>query len=417
MTKPGARTELGYRTFVVIVASLMAMNAIGIDIMLPALSSIRVELRVSNVNGVQWIIAAYVIGLGAAQLLYGPLSDRFGRRAPLLVGLAISSLAGAVAAFSSDFHTMIAARVVQGAGAAGARVLAVSIVRDRYSGRQMARILSLAMMVFLASPILAPSIGQAILLIASWRWLFLALTLYAVSLAGVITFRLPETLHEDYRLPLSRERIWAASRTVFTDRWSIGYTTAGMLMVGCMLAYLSSSPQIFGTTFGQPHLFPIIFAASASAMAAASFLNARLVERFGTRRLAHIALLAFIALAALHVSIACFWSDTIWTFSILQGAKMACFALAVANFSAMAMEGMAAVAGTAAAVQGFLSSIGGALLGVAVSQSFDGTTLPFTAGCLLLSLAALLTVFITERGRLFVPHIRHSTCLAVSEKE
>jgi DHA1 family bicyclomycin/chloramphenicol resistance-like MFS transporter len=394
---------IGSRAFIGFVAALMAINALSIDIMLPALPDIGRSLEIVEANQRQWVISSYMLGFGVAQLVYGPLSDRHGRRPILMVSLVLFVLTSLAATFASSFEGMMVARVLQGVAAAATRVLAISIVRDCYSGRRMARIMSLSFIVFLAVPILAPSIGQLILLVAPWPWIFAVLGLFGAAVLVWTALRLPETLHPEYRRPMSLRIVLQGARKVLGTRASLGYNLASTLMFGSLLGFINSSQQIFATTFGAPHLFTTIFAAAASAMAVASYVNSRIVERLGSRRISHGALIGFIAVALIHLAIALSGHETIWTFSILQAVLMGCFGLSASNFNAMAMEPMGAIAGTAASIQGFVSTVGGTLIGAVVGQSFDGTTVPVSLGYVVLGVLTLLAVFITERGRLFRP--------------
>lgn len=399
----GPHPGLGNRAFIGLVAALMAINALSIDIMLPALPDIGRSLQIMEANQRQWVISAYLLGFGAAQLIYGPLSDRHGRRPVLLISLGMFALTSLAATFASNFEEMMIARVLQGVAAAATRVLAVSIVRDCYSGRRMARIMSLSFIIFLAVPILAPSFGQLILLVAPWPWIFAALAFFGAILGAWTALRLPETLHPEYRAPISPRALLRATGRVLGTRVSLGYTIASTLLFGCLLGFINSSQQIFATTFRAPHLFTTIFALAAGAMAVASYANSRIVERLGSRLVSHMALIAFILVALANLAFALGGHQTIWTFSILQAAMMACFGLSASNFGAMSMEPMGAIAGTAASIQGFVSTVGGTLIGALIGQRFDGTTVPVTLGYAMLGLLALLAVFITERGQLFRP--------------
>lgn len=395
---------LGFREFVAFVAALMAVNALGIDSMLPALPAMGQSLGIADENQRQWIIAAFVFGFGGAQLLYGPLADRFGRKPVLLGSISLFVLTSIVAAFADSFATMIAARLLQGVSSASSRVLSTSIVRDCYSGRQMAKVVSLAFIVFLGVPILAPTIGQLILLIAPWQWIFFFLASYGAIVVAWAALRLPETLHPEDRRAIAPREIAEAARIVLTNRFSLGYTIATTLLFGSMMGFINSSQQIFADTFQAPHLFTTIFALAAGSMAVASFLNSRIVERLGTRRVSHSALLAFTAIAGFHLLFAAYGIETIWSFALFQSLTMAALALAGSNFGSMAMEPVGHIAGTASSIQGFIASIGGALIGVIIGQSFGGTTVPVAAGFLIVGLAALFVVLITERGRLFQAH-------------
>jgi len=391
----------GFPEFVALIAMMMALNALAIDAMLPALPAIGEALGVASENSRQWIITAYLLGFGAAQIVYGPMADRFGRKPVLMVGLALYVLFGALAAFAPTFETLIAARVGAGVGAAALRVLAVSIVRDRYSGRQMARVMSLSFLVFLGVPILAPTLGQAVLTVAPWPWVFGILALGGAAFGVWAALRLPETLHVDDRMPIRMGRIALAFKEALTNRQSIGYTLAMTVITGALFGFINSSQQIFYDVFKAPHLFTTVFAAVAGGIAIASLLNARLVERLGSRLISHSALLGFISISAVHAVVALMGHENIWTFAILQALTMFCFGLIAGNFGSMAMEPMGHIAGTASSAQGFISTIGGALLGFAIGQSFNGSAAPMVCGFVILGVTALVFVLIAERGRLF----------------
>jgi DHA1 family bicyclomycin/chloramphenicol resistance-like MFS transporter len=399
-----SRTGLGFRSFVALIAALMATNALAIDAMLPALPEIGAALGITEPNDRQWIVTAYLLGFGAAQIVYGTLADRYGRRPVLLICLAIYAVAGFAAAMATTFDQMMAARVLQGIGAAGTRVLAVSIVRDSYSGRQMARVMSLAFIVFLAVPILAPSIGQVIILFAPWRWIFGLLGLFGVVVAFLAARHLPETLRPEDRMPIELRPVAAAFRASLTNRIAIGYTLAMTFMIGGLFGFINAAQQIFVDVFRAAELFTIIFAAIAVFMAMASFLNSRIVGRFGMRRVSHGPLLAYIGVTLVHAGFALTGHETLWSFAVLQAASMFCFGLMVSNFGAMAMDPLGHVAGTASSVQGFISTVGAALIGFFIGQQFDGTATPTVVGFAVCGIAALAMVLAAEKGRLFRPH-------------
>jgi DHA1 family bicyclomycin/chloramphenicol resistance-like MFS transporter len=398
-----ARSGLGFRQFVVLIAALMATNALAIDSMLPALPEIAEALGILEANQRQWVMTAYLLGFGAAQIVYGTLADRFGRKPVLLAGLVIYVLASAAATFSTTFETMMAARVAQGIGAAGTRVLAVSIVRDCYSGRQMARVMSLAFIVFLAVPILAPSIGQVIILVAPWRWIFVLLGLFGAAVALWVTLSLPETLNPEDRRPIAVAPILAAFKASLSNRQAVGYMLAMTCMIGGLFGFINAAQQLFVDVFKAPELFTIIFAAIAAFMALSSFLNSRIVERLGMRRVSHGALLAYIGFTIVHAGVAVAGYETLWTFAAFQAGAMFCFGLMVSNFGAMAMDPLGHVAGTASSIQGFVSTVGGALIGFYIGQHFDGTAVPTTLGFAICGLMALVLVLVAEKGQLFRP--------------
>lgn len=394
----------GFVEFVCLVAALMAMNALAIDSMLPALPHIGQDLAVRSPNGVQWVVTAYLLGFGAAQLIYGPLADRFGRKPILMAGVGIYVLFSLLATLAPTFDTLIAARIGQGLGSAATRVLVVSIVRDRYSGRDMARVMSLSFLVFLGVPILAPSVGALIMQFGPWRWIFGVLMAYGLSVMLWALLRLPETLHPEYRQPIRLPRIVAGFREALTDRTSLGYTLAMGAVMGGLFGFINSAEQIFSQVFHAPTAFPLVFAAIAGGIAVASLLNARLVGRLGSRLISHTALIAFIVIAAIHAGVALAGVESIWTFGVLQAMTMFCFGLMAGNFGSMAMEPMGHIAGTASSAQGFLSTILGSLAGFAVGQQFDGTTVPMMIGLTVYGLLALAMVLFAEKGRLFRAH-------------
>jgi DHA1 family bicyclomycin/chloramphenicol resistance-like MFS transporter len=400
---PNPHRGMGFKQFVALIAALMAVNALAIDSMLPALPAIGESLGIPADNQRQWVITAYLLGFGVAQIAFGPLADRFGRKPVLLIGLGGYTVFSIMAAASISFEMMMVARVLQGIGAAASRVLAVSIVRDCYSGRKMARVMSLAFIVFLAVPVIAPSVGQAIMLVAPWRYIFGALAVFGSSVMIWVTLRLPETIHAEDRSPLSPGPVLRAFRIALTSRIAVGYMLASALVLGGLFGFINSAPQIFLDVFKAPGLFTTIFALVAIFMALSSLLNARLVGRLGTRRLSHGALLGYIACAAMHAIVALYGRETIWTFTVLQSGMMFCFGLVASNFSSMAMEPLGHVAGTASSVQGFVTIVGGALLGFLVGQQFDGTVIPLTLGVAGCGIAAFFIVLVTEKGRLFHP--------------
>ena len=396
-----SRPAMGFKQFVVLIAALMAVNALAIDSMLPALPTIAKTLGITGSNHQQWIVTAYLLGFGAAQIIYGTLADRFGRKHVLLIGLGIYVVSSLAAALTSSIEMMILARLAQGIGSAATRVLAVSIVRDCYSGTQMARVMSLSFIVFLAVPILAPSIGQIIMLVGPWRWIFAGLAIFGLAVATWTMLRLPETLHPEDRIPISIRNVLKAYQITLTSRTGVGYMLAMTMMLGGLFGFINSAQQVFADVFGAPQLFTIIFAFVAGFMAISSFVNSRIVSRYGTRRVSHTALIGYILCALMHLLVAASGYETIWSFAVMQAGMMFGFGLVASNFGTLAMGPLGHVAGTASSVQGFVTTVGGALLGFYVGQSFNGTVVPLTLGFAIYGSLALLIVLLTEKGKLF----------------
>ena len=399
-----AWTGPGFREFVIMMAGLQALNALAIDAMIPALPAIGESLGVASENQRQLVVSLYVLGFGLTQIIYGPLSDRYGRK-PVLVASLLLYLGFALAcAAAGSFTLLLVARLLQGASAAATRVLVVSVVRDRFEGAAMARLMSLVFLVFLLMPMLAPTFGQLTLLVAPWRAIFFGLAAFSAIMLTWCALRLPETLHPEFRRPLSVAAIWEGTRETLTNRQSLGYTLGFTAMMGALMGYINSIQQIVFDVFGRPDLIAIVFAAVAAPMALTSYLNSRLVHRVGIRRLAHIGLIGFTAFAAAHLLLAQI-GENIWLFIVMQGLAMASFGLASANLGSLAMQPLGHVAGTASSVQGSISTIIGALLGLAVGQSFNGTMIPLVAGFAGFGVLALICAFVTEHGRLFGRHL------------
>lgn len=394
------RFRPGFREFVALMAALMSLNALAIDAMVPALPAIGHALGVLEENQRQLVVSLYVFGFGTTQIVYGPLSDRFGRKPVLLAALVLYVCFALACAAAGSFALLLAARMLQGAAAAATRVLVVSIVRDRYEGPAMARLMSLAFLVFLLMPVLAPSFGQLTLLFAPWRAIFFGLAIFAAIVLAWSIVRLPETLHPEYRRPLSAAAIWSATRETLTNRQSLGYTLGFTFMMGSLMGYINSIQQIVFDVFQRPELIAATFAGVAGPMAVTSYANSRLVERVGTKRLAHAGLAGFTVFALVHLASAEI-GESLPLFIVLQGLTMACFGLSSANLGALAMQPLGHIAGTASSVQGTVGTICGALLGLAVGQSFDGSTIPMIGGFALFGATALVILTVTERGRLF----------------
>lgn len=379
----------GFREFIALMAALMASNALAIDAMLPALPAIGEALGVGEDNRRQLVITFYLLGFGAAQLAYGPLADRFGRKRLLVAALLLYALFAIASGLASSFPLLLVARALQGVAAAGMRVLVVAIIRDRYQGSGMARVMSLVMIVFMIVPVLAPAFGQGVLAIATWRHIFIGLGVYGGVLALWSLLRLPETLKPEHRRALSFAGIGEAAWITLRTRQSIGNTLAQTLVMGALFSFINSIQQIVFDVFGAPDALALVFACIAGPMVVSSYANSRLVVRHGSRKILLIGLVAFTCAAAAHLALAAVIGQALWSFVLLQAATMALFGLIGANAGALAMEPLGHVAGTASSLQGVITTVGGALIGLGVGQQFDGTTLPFLAGFALCGAASL----------------------------
>lgn len=389
------------REFVALMASIMALNALAIDSMLPAFPAIGASLHVTNPNSLQYMISSYMMANAVGSLVAGPLSDRFGRRRILLMSIAFAALGGLVSAIAPSYPVLLVTRAVHGFFAAGLGVLAVSVIRDRFEGDQMARLMSLIFLIFLLVPVLAPSMGQLVLTVASWREIF-----HVLAVAAVIVFmwawkRLPETLHPDYRQSISLPVIARNWLSCLTDRQGLGYMLAAGFMMGGMFGFLNSSQQIFFDIFHAGHIFPFAFASVAGAMAVANFSNSRIVERFGARRVSHSALIAFLLLSLCQLAASRLEPEPMWIFLALVAFNMGMVGFTGSNFGSIAMEPFGAIAGSAASFQSFARMALATLIGAMTGQRFDGTTGPLAEGFFVTGLIALVLVLWAEHGRLF----------------
>jgi DHA1 family bicyclomycin/chloramphenicol resistance-like MFS transporter len=391
----------GAREMTIMLAGLMALNALAIDSMIPALPQIGRALGVSQENQRQLIVILYIAGFGSTQLIWGPLADRFGRKIILAAGLALYGAFALMCGLATSFTTLLAARFCQGAAAASSRVLVVAMVRDLFEGEAMARIMSLVFMTFMLVPVLAPNIGQGILLVASWRAIFLVLAVYGLAMLFWSWVRLPETLRSEHRRSLHWRHIAEATSAALLEPQSRGYTIALTLTFGALVAYISSIQQIVFDAFHAGRFIGLVFACIAAPMALASWANSRIVGRFGLRRVGHSGAAVFAAIAIIHAALALCGGETLASFILLQALAMGCFAFTSSNLSTLAMEHMAAIAGTASSVQGVVSTIGGAAIGFMIGQAFNGTAKPFLIGVAVSALLAFLAVLATEPRRMF----------------
>jgi DHA1 family bicyclomycin/chloramphenicol resistance-like MFS transporter len=386
---------------IAMLAGLMALNAFAIDAMIPALPDLGRSLNVAHENDRQLVVVAYFLGFASTQLVWGPLADRFGRKPILSAGVFLYMLFALLCAFAGSFPLLIAGRVAMGASAAVTRVLVVAMVRDLFEGEAMARTMSLVFMVFMVVPVLAPSVGQLILLFASWRAIFLVLGGYGLVMLTWSWFRLPETLHPEYRRSLAPGEIISAAIATVREPLSRGYTLALTATFGTLVAYISSVQQIIFEAFDAPGAIGVVFGAIAAPMALASWTNARVVGRFGLRRVGHGATLAFAIVAVVHLSVASAGVESLPVFIVLQGMTMVCFSFASSNLSTLAMDRMAAIAGTASSVQGVIGTVGASIIGYTIGQAFNGTVLPFLWGMTICSILAFIIIVLTEPKRLF----------------
>ena len=413
--QPHASRSLSRVEFIALTAALMALNSLAIDVMLPALPYMGQSLGVANENDRQLVISAYMIGFGAAQLFFGPISDRFGRRAPLFFGIALYLVCAFAATFAPSFAILLGLRFVQGLGAAATRVVAMSVIRDRFSGREMASIMSLVFMVFMVLPVIAPGVGQLILFVGTWHYIFLFMTGLAAVIGTWAWFRLPETLHPEYRRGLSVRSIVDGFSAVFTNRSAFFYGLSGMFLFGGMFGFIICTQQIFVEIYGLGPLFPLAFAAVAAWMAFANFVSSAIVKRVGMRRISHGAMFVYIACALILLGLSLTGPINFWVFYVLLMVFQFAFAWASSNMNSLSMEPLGRVAGTAAATFGFMQTVGGAIIGTFIGQQFNGTLTPNATSWVIVGGLVLVCILVAERGRLFGASAEYKPMPAIAE--
>ncbi len=388
---------------VAIAALLMATVALSIDIVLPALSDIAADLDVVGDNRRQWIVTALFAGLTFGQLLFGPLSDSIGRKPAILAGIALFVTGSMISAAAPSFEIMMLGRLVQGFGAAGPRIVTVALIRDRFEGAAMARIMSFIMGVFILVPVLAPAIGQGLLLLIPWRGLFGALA--AISLAGGawLALRQPETLDHPKHFAFADLR--RDARTIVTRVGPMAFTLAGACCYGALMGYVNSSQQLFQDLYAAGDLYAILFGLSAAFISAATLANARLVRHYDMPAICIRAILALVFWSALFglVLLRSGTIPTLWVWMAFNGPCLFFLGLTFGNFNAIALQDLGHVAGLAAAIFASLNSAISLVIAAAIGLSFDMTPIPIVLGYLVFGALALALMLLGEAHRRRTP--------------
>lgn len=395
---------MGFYEFVVLIAAIMALNPLAMDMMLPALPEIGAAFRVTDANHLQTVLSTFLLGFGVGQFVIGPLSDRYGRRPVLIGGMILYGIASALTLIAPSFETLLLARALQGLSTAATRVIATSVVRDCYVGRRMASVMSLAQMIFISVPVLAPSLGQLVMFAShEWHSVFVVLLLFGVVILGWTALRLPETLDEEKRKSLALRDVLGYFRETLTNRQTLGYALAAGCLMGTMFAYVFSAQQVFTEIYRLGSRFPLAFAAIALGVAVAGFVNARIVGKLGMRVISHAALIGFMAASLIMIIAANLDVLVLPLYMLLATITMFTFGLMISNFTALAMEPLGHIAGTASSLYGSITTLIGIAFGSAIGQAYDGTMIPLTTGFFACTVIALAVVLVTERGKMFRP--------------
>lgn len=393
---PGVRGVASGREFIILVTTLMASGALAIDLMLPAFPEMRAEYGMApDSTQVAWIVTAFFLGMAVGPWLYGPASDRYGRRKPLFVGMSIYVLSAMAAALAPSWGWVIASRFVWGLGAAAPRSLATAMIRDRYHGEAMARLMSTIMAVFLLVPILAPSFGAGLIAVLPWRIVFWFPAIFGIGLM-VWARRLPETLPADKRRPFTWVAVARAGKEVVTHRQTVSFTIAVTFLFGIMTGYLAGSEVIVEDVYDLGSWFPLFFGVIAVLLALNSLNNARIVKKIGIKRIVKRMMFVGLSTSIVFVVVA-FASGGKPPFWLL----MVCFAAVVPVAQGLApicntaaMTPVPHVAGTASALIATVTTAGGSLLGGFASGAFDGTVRPLAVAFLSFNLVATVLVLV-----------------------
>ena len=391
MNRSAVTPALRTGEFVPLVALLISLVALAIDAMLPALPAIAEDLGVARRNDVQYVVTSLFLGLSLGQIIFGPLSDRIGRKPAIYAGLLLFMAGCLMSIYAHSFELMIAGRVLQGIGVASPRIVSVALVRDQYEGREMARLMSFTMALFVLVPGVAPALGQGIMWLGGWRAIFASFFAVAAVALAWCALRQPETLPAANRRPLSPRAIGSAVLQVFRMRAVMGYTIASGFIFTPFLAYLSASQQIFQEAYDTGALFPLYFGGLALVIGVASLANARLVMKYGMRRLSNtVILLSTVASFA-------FWGLTFffaglppfWMFMSYQLFVFVCLGPLFGNLNALAMQPLGKIAGLGATVVASLATLMSVPLGAMVALRFDGTLYVLAGSFALFSAAAM----------------------------
>jgi MFS transporter, DHA1 family, multidrug resistance protein len=397
LTAIEAQRPVSQVEFVALMAMLFATIAISIDAMLPALPDIAATLTPDAPNAAQLVVTSFVFGMGIGTLFAGPLSDRFGRKRIIMLGSGLYALAALACYFAPTLEVLLAARVIQGIGAAGPRTVSIAMIRDLFKGREMARIMSFAMMIFTAVPAIAPLMGQGIIAIADWHAIFLAYIAFSGLTMLWLGLRQPETLPATSRRSLRPADLLAALRELGHHPIVIVSTLLQALTLAALFATLSSIQPIFEVVHDRAETFPLWFALIAVASMSGSILNSRIVMSLGMRRVVRGTYVAQLVLTLVTLALlssgtvtgdAAFVLQLVWCIGLF-----AMMGLTMGNLNALAMEPVGHIAGLAASVISSLATVGSVLLAIPVGLAFNGTALPLLIGvAVLIGIALILSL-------------------------
>ncbi len=383
-----------FTEFVIIISLMMSLTAFSIDAILPALQQISNDLAVINPNDRQLVISVIFFGIAFGQLFFGPLSDNIGRKKAIYIGYATYIIGALISGLAVNFPMLLIGRILQGVGVSSPRGVTLALVRDQYEGNRMARVLSFAMMVFILVPTIAPSIGQAILLLADWRSIFVVFVIFALISVTWFSIRMPETLLPENQIPFSIKRIFKSILEILKTRFALGFTLASGCVYGVFVGYLNSTQQILQDQYALGELFSFYFAVISLSLGFASFMNSRFVMRFGMIRMVQWALRIQFGLAIIFLGINFSLPGQPPLWALMTFFMLFYFGTGIlfGNINALAMQPLGKLAGIGSGVVGSFSTFLSMLLGTIIGRSYNGTIIPLVIGMAVLSAASILIV-------------------------
>lgn len=399
MHQNSSSSDIGFTEFVILIALIISLVALSIDAMLPALPDIAADLMFEDANDAQYIITMLFIGMGIGQIIFGPLSDSIGRKPAINLGFLVFILGCLMSIIAQDFNDMMIGRFFQGLGAAGPRIVSIALVRDRFAGRQMARVMSFVMTIFILIPIIAPSIGQLIVNFSTWHSIFVLFLVLTVVAMTWFSLRQPETLPRENRISFSPAQMMSDIKSICAIPAAMGYTITMGFIFGAFIGYLSSAQQILQTQYALGNQFAIYFGVLAASIGLASLVNAKLVMRFGMRRLSRAAMTVTALLSVPFFLLAQYYQGHPPLAQLM--AYLLCvfffFGIMFGNLNALAMEPLGHIAGLGSALVGSISTLMSVMLGIIVAGAYDGTILPLVASFAILSFLGLVSMHWTEK--------------------
>ncbi|WP_170179857.1 multidrug effflux MFS transporter [Flavivirga rizhaonensis] len=386
--------------FVALMASLMSIVALSIDALLPALPEIGSALGVTNENDNQLLITMIFLGLGFGQLIFGPLSDSFGRKSIVYIGFIVFIIGSMICVTTKSFEMMIIGRVLQGVGLSSPRTLSIAIVRDSYSGDYMAKVLSIVVMVFILVPVIAPALGQFLLNFYNWESIFYVNLIYGLLVMLWFWKRQPETLQKEKRIKFTSHQFIDGAKEFVKFKDAVAFTFISGFITGSFMVYLSTSQQIFQEQYNLADMFPYIFASLAISIGLATYLNSVFVLKYGMWRIAYIATIAYAVISVLYVVL--FWSGNNPSISVLIGFfALQFFAVGFifGNIRALAMQPLGHIAGIGAAINGFVSTVMAVPIANYIGSFVNDSVLPLFIGFSIFGILSLLTFIILKRKK------------------